>query len=165
MTREIRHRFTNAILWSGEAETVKDAVHAAIASGADLSGANLSGADLFRANLSGANLSGADLSGANNLTLPTGETWDDYLTETVPALLVAGGKSLASFAEHFSCHDWTNCPMAHAFDVADIQGVPLLLRPRAEQFIQFFDAEQIPWPLPTKAELQAARKKAQAETR
>jgi hypothetical protein len=27
--------------------------------------------------------------------------------------------------------------------------VPVLLRPRAEQFIQFFDAKLIPWPLPT----------------
>jgi hypothetical protein len=36
-----------------------------------------------------------------------------------------------------------------------VDGVPMLLRPRAEQFIQFFDAKQIPWPLPTKAELAA----------
>lgn len=40
--------------------------------------------------------------------------------------------------------------MAHAFDGHDITDVPLLLRPRAEQFIQFFDAGQIPWPLPIK---------------
>jgi hypothetical protein len=84
--------------------------------------------------------------------LPTGETWDEYLTETVPALLTAGGKTLDSFAEHFACHSWNNCPMAHAFNTHGLEGVPLLLRPRAEQFIQFFDAEQIPWPLPTKAE-------------
>jgi hypothetical protein len=53
------------VLWEGEAETVKDALHAAIASGANLSGADLSRADLSRADLSRANLSGANLSGAN----------------------------------------------------------------------------------------------------
>ena len=41
-------------MWTGEAETVKDAIHAAIKARAHLSGANLS-----RANLSGADLSGA----------------------------------------------------------------------------------------------------------
>ena len=82
--------------------------------------------------------------------LPTWETWKEYLTVGVPALLKAGGKSLASFGEHWSCHDWTNCPMAHAFDTDNLDGVPLLLRPRADQFIQFFDAKLIPWPLSVK---------------
>lgn len=67
----------------------------------------------------------------------------------MPALLTAGGKSLESFAEHWQCHTWNNCPVAHAFDTRDLSGVPPLLRPRAEQFIQFFDAGLIPWPLPT----------------
>lgn len=120
----------NTVLWQGEAEDVRAAVVALVASGA--------------------NLRGADLHGAENVRLPTGETWHEYLTETVPALLTAGGKSLESFAEHFVCHSWDNCPMAHAFDAHGINGVPVLLRPRAEQFIQFFDAGQIPWPLPTK---------------
>ncbi len=84
-TRTILNRLTGAVIWSGEAETVKDALNAAIAaranlswanlsranlsgadlSGADLSWANLSGANLSRANLSRANLSRADLSGAD----------------------------------------------------------------------------------------------------
>ena len=200
----------STILWEGEAGSIKEAVYAALRSGANLRGANLRGADLVGANLVGANLRGAnlgdanlrganlrganlrgadlvganlrdaDLRGANlrdanlrganlgdanlrganlrdanlrdakNLRLPTGETWAEYLTETVPALLTAGGKSLDSFAPHFACHTWDNCPMAHAFAAPDLSGVPLLLRPRAEQFIQFFDARQIPWPLPTK---------------
>jgi hypothetical protein len=38
--------------------------------------------------------------------------------------------------------------MAHAFNAPDLSGVPVLFRPRAEQFIQFFDAGQIHWPLP-----------------
>jgi hypothetical protein len=63
--RTILNRFTNAVLWEGEAETVKDALHAAIASGANLSGADLSRADLSRADLSRADLSRADLSRAD----------------------------------------------------------------------------------------------------
>ena len=166
MTRKILRWSDDAVLWEGEAETVEDALHAALAAGANLRdanlrGANLRGATLWGANLRGANLWGANLwganlRGANHLRLPTGETWAEYLTETVPALLTAAGKSLDSFAPHWKCHTWENCPMAHAFSTPDLSGVPRLLQPRAEQFIQFFDAGQIPWPLPTKAELDAA---------
>ena len=113
--------------------------------GANLLGADLRGADLGDANLLGANLGDANLRGAKNVRLPTGETWDEYLTITVPALLTAGGKLLESFSEHWQCHTWDNCPMAHAFNGHNLSDVPLLLRPRAEQFIQFFDAGQIPW--------------------
>ena len=55
----------NRVIWEGEAATMKDAIHAAIAARANLSWANLSRANLSWANLSGANLSGANLSGAN----------------------------------------------------------------------------------------------------
>ena len=34
--------------------------------------------------------------------------------------------------------------MAAAFGTKDIGGVPLLLKPRAEQFIRYFDARLIP---------------------
>jgi len=57
VTRTIVNRFTNAVIWSGEAETMRDAIHAALDERANLSGANLSEADLSRANLSEANLS------------------------------------------------------------------------------------------------------------
>jgi len=107
--------------------------------------AYLQGADLQGANLQGANLRGADLRDAKNLRLPTGETWEQYLAETVPALLTAAGKSLESYKAAWECHSWDNCPMAHAFDVHTLEDVPLLLRPRAEQFVQLFDAKQIPW--------------------
>jgi hypothetical protein len=67
---EIRNRWDNSCLWTGEIEstgsTARDmgvAVKAAILSGANLSRADLSGAYLSRANLFGAYLSGADLSG------------------------------------------------------------------------------------------------------
>ena len=64
MTRTISS-IGGSVIWTGEAETVKDAIHAAIAKRADLSGAYLSGADLSGANLSGADLSWADLSWAD----------------------------------------------------------------------------------------------------
>jgi hypothetical protein len=65
----IRHRFTSAVLFEGQFDTMRLCVEAARQaranlSGANLSGANLSGAYLSRADLSGANLSGANLSGA-----------------------------------------------------------------------------------------------------
>jgi hypothetical protein len=72
---EIKNRFTGAIIYSSNCETLREAVieylkkekanlSGANLSGADLSGAKLSGADLSGAYLSGADLSGADLSGA-----------------------------------------------------------------------------------------------------
>ncbi|MDP3139832.1 MAG: pentapeptide repeat-containing protein [Burkholderiaceae bacterium] len=69
----IKHRFTDAVLFSHETtderqargRAVRVALEAATNSGAYLRGANLSGAYLSDANLSGANLSGAYLSGAN----------------------------------------------------------------------------------------------------
>ncbi len=67
---ELLNRFTNAVIFSAEVETVKELVLAAIRGEADLSEADLSGADLRdvnlrEADLSGANLRGADLSGAD----------------------------------------------------------------------------------------------------
>jgi hypothetical protein len=122
-------------------------------SGANLSGADLSGADLRSADLSGANLRSADLSGANlrsadldNAYLDTGERFGEYIKQVVPALLTAGGKQLLEVANetHWSCHDWNNCPMAAAFSVTRIDKIPLLYRPRAEQFVRLFDAGLIP---------------------
>jgi uncharacterized protein YjbI with pentapeptide repeats len=127
-------------------------------SGANLSGANLYGADLYGANLSGANLYGANLSGANlyganrkmdpTTRIETGETWKQYVEEVVPAFLRAGGRTLAEVVgEGWECHSWDNCPTAVAFSCHNLSGVPLLLRPRAEQFIRYFDARLIPNPL------------------
>ena len=61
MITEIRHRYTNAALWSGEAESLRDAVAKAVSAGANLTDAYLTGADLTDANLTGADLAGADL--------------------------------------------------------------------------------------------------------
>ena len=54
-TRQIRDRWSGRVLWEGPAATIKDAIHTALATRANLSRANLS-----RADLSGADLSRAD---------------------------------------------------------------------------------------------------------
>ena len=71
MKFEIKSRFSGAVLFSLETESLKLCVEAAVKSRANLSGADLSRADLSGANLSGAYLSGAYLYGAdgNKLTL------------------------------------------------------------------------------------------------
>ena len=61
MKIEIKSRWTGAILFSVEAESLKMAVEMAVKQGASLRGAYLIGADLERANLRGANLRDADL--------------------------------------------------------------------------------------------------------
>ena len=127
-------------------------------SGADLYGAYLYGASLYHADLRGASLRDADLSDAilidahlygaslYGAKLPTGEIWEEYLTQVVPALLTAGGKALAAVANDrtWACHTWrkqgAGSPIAEAFDANDLTGVPILLRPRAAQFIALFDA-------------------------
>ena len=95
--------------------------------------------------LGGADLGGADLRGA---TLPTGEKWESYLSEVVPALLVAGGRTMHEIvaSDCWDCHSWDNCPMAFAFNIGNVSDGPILLRPRIEQFVQFFDVGLIPKP-------------------
>lgn len=52
---EITHRYTQAVLYRAESvTTVREAVIAAVAAGANLAGADLAGADLAGANLMGA---------------------------------------------------------------------------------------------------------------
>ena len=134
---------------------------------ADLSGSDLSGAKLTNANLSHAKLTNANLSDAKliktNLAdaildsmiltgstiLPTGDTWKSYIEEVVPILLTSGGKTLVDVLDTgcWDCHRWLNCPMHAAFDANEINDIPILFRPRAEQFIQFFDARLIPQPI------------------
>jgi hypothetical protein len=62
---EIKHRYTDNVLFACEAENMRDAVQQAVNSDANLIGANLRGANLIGANLRGANLIGANLIGAN----------------------------------------------------------------------------------------------------
>jgi hypothetical protein len=62
---EIKHRYTENVLYACKAETLREAVIEAVAIHADLYGADLRGANLYGANLRGANLYGANLRGAN----------------------------------------------------------------------------------------------------
>ena len=61
MKVDIKSRYNDAIIYSGEGETLAAVVIKAVAVGANLRGANLYGANLRGANLGGANLCGADL--------------------------------------------------------------------------------------------------------
>ena len=61
----IKSRWTDAVLYTGGGETLRDVVVSAVKSGAYLSGAYLSGAYLSGAYLGGADLSGAYLGGAD----------------------------------------------------------------------------------------------------
>ena len=65
MNIEIKNRFSNRIIITGEYADIREAVLKARVSGVDLFGANLYGADLSGANLYGADLYGADLRMAN----------------------------------------------------------------------------------------------------
>jgi hypothetical protein len=62
---EIKSWRTGAVLYAGEAETLRDLVATAVERGANLRGADLRGANLGGADLRGANLGDADLRGAN----------------------------------------------------------------------------------------------------
>ena len=65
MKFEITSRWSGAVLFSLETESMKLTVEAAIRTGAVLRGADLRGADLTGAVLTGADLTGADLTGAD----------------------------------------------------------------------------------------------------
>ena len=52
----IVNRWTGAVLWTGEADSQRQALEMAVAASADLGGANLGGANLRDANLGDANL-------------------------------------------------------------------------------------------------------------
>jgi hypothetical protein len=86
------------------------------------------------------------------MRLETGETFAEYVRDVVPALCTAGGKPLAEVAAAWDCHTWgrpgnPSCPMAVAFGVHRLEDVPVLYRPRAEQFVRLFDARLLPRPV------------------
>ena len=68
--KEIKHRYTGAVIYSCEAETFRECAERAVKEkvslrGADMSGADMSGADMRGANMRGVDMRGADMSGAN----------------------------------------------------------------------------------------------------
>jgi uncharacterized protein YjbI with pentapeptide repeats len=65
MKFEIKSRWSGAVLFSAETDSLKLAVELAVKSRADLARANLAGADLADTNLAGANLAGANIARAN----------------------------------------------------------------------------------------------------
>lgn len=77
MKTEIKHRFTGAVIFEGEYESVRAAAIAAAKARANLADANLADADLAGADLAGANLADAylaraDLAGARNVPAGAG---------------------------------------------------------------------------------------------
>jgi uncharacterized protein YjbI with pentapeptide repeats len=86
---EIKHRYTENVLYACKAETLREAVIEAVAIhadlyGADLRGANLYGADLYGADLRGANLYGANLDGEKLVITPIqigGLYWSVLISE------------------------------------------------------------------------------------
>ena len=69
MNIQIIHRYTKAVLFKGDYDSIKQALEAAVKAGVDLTGAplydvNFSDADLTGAKLTGATIIDADLSGA-----------------------------------------------------------------------------------------------------
>ena len=65
MLYEIKHRYTGAVMFALECESLKLCVEAAVSAKANLRGADLRGAYLYGANLRGADLRGANLYGAD----------------------------------------------------------------------------------------------------
>jgi hypothetical protein len=65
MNYQIKHRFTGAVLFETEAESLREAVEKAVVAGAYLADANLADANLAGAYLADANLADANLAGAN----------------------------------------------------------------------------------------------------
>ena len=134
MKFEIKSRWSGALLFECEADSLRIAVQLAVKKKTNLEGAYLEGA----------NLKGAYLHPSTRLD--TGETFEEYLRDVLPALCTAGGRALADVItrEHWECHEWANCPMAAAFGVKDPNGCPVLLRPRVDQFVKLFDSGLIP---------------------
>ena len=117
---------------------------------------NLNRANLEWATLRGADLQGADLRESNLVRadlvlglMSSGESFEEFVDNVVPALLTAGGKTLEEIVASgaWDSHDWPNNPISAAFDCDSLAGVPLLLRSRANQFLHLFTNGLIPPPV------------------
>ena len=111
MNIQIKHRYTDTVLFEAEAISVQEAVVNAGTAGADLSGADLSGTDLSNADLYGADLRDADLRGARlsgadlrGATLPKVPVIPDIHRRVYEA---------ASAPDALDMSDWHTCETTH----------------------------------------------------
>ncbi len=118
---QIKHRWTGAVLYEGEAETLGALVGTAVNAGASLVGASLVGASV----------------------LPGGVTFKEFVDNVVPALLAADGVALADVVttEQRACHEWSNCPMHTVFGANQVKDVPAVWRSHADLFLALFDSK------------------------
>ena len=79
MKIEIKHHWTGAVLFSTDAESLKDALDKAVTSGSNLRGCDLRGSSLSYSDLRGCDLRGCDLSYSNlsgsDLTVIRDDLW------------------------------------------------------------------------------------------
>ncbi|HEY2497326.1 MAG TPA: hypothetical protein VGK24_09675, partial [Candidatus Angelobacter sp.] len=60
--------------------------------------------------------------------------------DLVPLLKAGGRFDEVMKPEHWTCNDWNNCPMAAAFGVDGLEGIPSEWREKARFFIARFDS-------------------------
>ena len=121
---QIKHRYTESILFEEDGATIRETLVAAVKAGANLAGANLTGAYLTGANLTGANLTGANLTGAKGADLAIARTriigdgqvvgWKQCLNGVIVKLSIP--------ADARRSHAWGRKCRAEFADVLDVCG-------------------------------------------
>ena len=128
-------RVGGAVIWSGEAVSLRHAAEQAVSAGADLRGANLMDADLRRAYLTGADLAGA--------TLPDGRTFEAYRRDPLLGICddpAARERALAAWGSR----SWTDCPMHAAYGWNDFGEVPADKLLAVGAFVALLDGNHLP---------------------
>ena len=143
-------RVGGAVIWSGEAVSLRHAAEQAVSAGADLRGANLAranlrGADLRGANLMDADLRRADLAGADlaGATLPDGRTFEAYRRDPLLGICddpAARERALAAWGSR----SWTDCPMHAAYGWNGFGEVPADKLLAVGAFVALLDGNHLP---------------------
>ena len=138
-------RVGGAVIWSGEAVSLRHAVEQAVSASADLRGANLRGANLRSADLRGANLREADLRGVDlvDATLPDGRTFEAYRRDPLLGICddpAARERALAAWGSR----SWTDCPMHAAYGWNDFGEVPADKLLAVGAFVALLDGNHLP---------------------